>query len=316
MKPYTREIILFILVPFLCFSCDKIIPAPEYFTKNVIIIVIDGARYSETWGDSSFDHIPEMHKHLSTLGCIYTNFYNNGPTYTLAGHAAITTGFYQEIDNSGKEYPQNPSIFQTWNNKYKNESNRSWIISSKDKLQVLASCKQNWWKGNCQPSTNCGINGLGVGSGSRNDSATFRESLNILSENHPNLVLLSYREPDYSGHQGNWKNYLKGISDTDNYLEQLWNFLQNDSIYKGCTTLFVTNDHGRHLDGVLDGFVSHGDACEGCKHVFLFACGPDFKQAKIIDKKRELIDIPATISILLNFKLPAGNGKPMDELFE
>ncbi len=317
MKKISKLYILVSLLFVISYSCNKDHSSPAvYKTKNVIIVVVDGARYSETWGDTTFANIPNMHEKLAAFGCINTNFFNNGPTYTLAGHTAICTGFYQEINNSGNDDPLYPSLFQAWNNKFKNDSTHSWIISSKDKLQVLANCNQNWWTNKYKPSTNCGIDGLGVGSGYRNDSLTFNESLRILNENHPNLVLLSFREPDYSAHLKNWNAYLKGIVNTDEYIYQLWNFIQNDSIYRGTTTLFVTNDHGRHLDDVADGFVSHGDGCQGCKHIFLFASGPDFQQGIILDKKRELIDIPATIEVLLNFEVPNGHGHAMTELFK
>ena len=62
----------------------------DYITKNVIIVVIDGPRYSETWGDSSFSNIPNMKK-ISESGVLYTNFYNNEATYTLPAASRITS---------------------------------------------------------------------------------------------------------------------------------------------------------------------------------------------------------------------------------
>ena len=132
---------------------------------------------------------------------------------------------------------------------------------------------------------------------------------------HPNFVLINFREPDYSGHKNDWYGYLYGIQNSDNYIYNIWKFIESNPHYKGNTTLMVTNDHGRHLDGISDGFKSHGDNCEGCRHINFYATGPDFKQNIICNKKRELIDVSATISELLNFELPDGNGKVMKELF-
>ena len=36
--------------------------------KNVMILVLDGARYSETWGDKSRQHIPQLANVLGDLG--------------------------------------------------------------------------------------------------------------------------------------------------------------------------------------------------------------------------------------------------------
>ena len=277
---------------------------------------MDGPRYSETWGDSTHQYIPRMANDLLPQGVLSTNFYTHGPTYTSAGHTAITTGNYQEINNAGQEIPQYPSYFQYWLKKTNKDSTAAWVIASKDKLSVLADCQDPQWAGKYNPSTNCGINGSGVGSGYRDDSSTFEVTKTVLATYHPQLVLINFREPDYSGHQNNWPNYVNGISDIDEYIYQVWNFIENDSIYKGCTSLFVTNDHGRHLDTVANGFAGHGDNCEGCRHINFFACGPDFKKNLIVDEARGLIDIPATIAYLLNYNFPSGQGKIMHELFE
>jgi len=285
-------------------------PLPD----NIIIIVMDGARYSETWGDSTRKNIPMMSGQLAKHGVVYTNFYNNGPTYTSSGHTSITTGNYQELDNSGNENPDMPSIFQSWNYNFNHTQTDTWVIASKDKLAVLAKCKEPTWMNFFCPSINCGINGLG--SGNRNDSLTYKTTIEILTEYHPKLVLINFMEPDVSGHSGNWKAYLNGITKTDGYINGIWQFLQIDSIYRNNTTLFVTNDHGRHLDGVANGFVSHGDTCEGCRHISLLVCGPNIKEGEIIDTRRELIDIPTTIASMLKFKIGNVDGQIMNEIFK
>ena len=190
----------------------------DYQTKNVIVVVVDGLRYSEGWGDLTHQYIPRMAEILSKDGVVNTHFYNLGDTYTSAGHTSLTTGIYQSIDNSGTELPDNPSFFQYWNQVYDNDQRKSWVITSKDKLAVLADCKNPYWNGQFTPSANCGVDGLGVGSGYREDSLTLKIALKILSEDHPNLVLINFRDPDYSAHTGNWISYIKGIRTTDEYV--------------------------------------------------------------------------------------------------
>lgn len=285
-----------------------------YLTKNIIVIVIDGARYSETWGDTSHQNIPRLAEQLAGSGIINTEFYNNGPTYTMAGHTSITTGFYQEINNAGNEFPKYASFFQYWNAKHNSCNELSWIITSKDKLEVLDNCLDGEFKYRYQTSTNCGINGLA--SGYRHDSITVEVVLDVLQEHSPNLVLVNFREPDYSAHSGSWDNYLNGIKSSDEFAYQIWNYIEQDSSYKGKTSLFITNDHGRHLDSISNGFISHGDNCMGCRHILLYAFGPDFKQGIIVNEQRDLVDITATIAELLSLNMKYGEGKVMEELFK
>jgi hypothetical protein len=315
MKIAKANLVLIIFLGIGFFSCEKDAYNSGYITQNVFVVVIDGPRYSETWGDTTGRNIPYMKK-ISEVGVIYNSFYNNGPTYTLAGHTALTTGYYQEINNAGLELPAFPSMFQYYNRKYSKSKPLSRIFSSKDKLGVLSDCIDSTWNGYFRPLTDCGVNGTGIGSGYRDDSLTFSRTLNILSVEHPRFILLSFREPDNSAHQGNWESYIRGIKKTDEYVYQLWNFIKEDNYYRGKTAMIITNDHGRHLDNISDGFVSHGDTCEGCRHISLLAYGPDFKRGEVINLNRELIDIPATIAGLLRFSMPTGQGVIMKELFK
>ena len=303
-------------------SCSKTpggepqpLPIVDYFTKNVIVVIMDGARYSETWGDSTYAHIPNMGINLANESVVISNFYNNGVTNTVPGHTAITTSFYQEITNDGTQTPDNPSLFQYWVKEIDQDPTNAWVITSKDKLQVLANCEDEDYKGKFIPSNNCGVDGGGVGSGYRNDSLTFNVVKSVIEDHHPNLMLINFKEPDASGHTGNWENYLAGIESVDNYIYELWNIIQSDEIYKDKTTLIVTNDHGRHLDGVSNGFKSHGDDCEGCRHIMFFAIGPDFKAGETSDSSAEQVDIPKTVAELLGFDFPGGEGRVMSELF-
>jgi hypothetical protein len=308
--------ISYILLCFAFVSCTSDhVAQNEYSTKYVIIVVMDGPRYSETWGDSSHQYIPYMDTSLSSSGVINTSFFNDGVTYTTPGHVAITTGYYQSIDNSGNEIPQRPSFFQVWQREKLGTKNESWLVTSKDKLQVLADCQEMGWSGQYMPSVNCGVNGAGVGSGYREDSLTMIEVFNVLNAHQPKVMLINLRDPDYSGHLGDWNTYLNGIRNSDKYIYQLFNYIKTNSTYKGKTTLFVTNDHGRHLDGISGGFVSHGDNCEGCRHIFLYAFGPDFKQGTITSVQRSLVDLHATVLELLGTKSRNTTGTVMKELF-
>ena len=81
------------------------------------------------------------------------------------------------------------------------------------------------------------------------------------------------------------------------------------------TALFITNDHGRHLDGHLDGFVSHGDDCAGCRKIELLAIGPDFRRGVMFDQHRSHIDVAVTCAALLGLTIPGSKGQIMQELF-
>ena len=300
----------------------------EYKTKNIIIVVIDGVRYSESWGDSSHQYTPCFSNEIANFGVVNTEFYNNGVTRTTPGFMAITTGVYQEINNLGKALSKYPSIFQYLIKKESIFKENAWIINSKNKLAVLGNCKNVNWKDKYLPSLDCGMAGVnsatiayafgmaGISSSAifRDDRLTLTRFFNIMSEHRPKLTLLGFVEPDLSGHRGSWDDYLAGIKNTDEYIDEVFRYINNDPYYSGTTTLFITTDHGRHLDGD-GGFYHHGCGCDGCRHLIFFAYGPDFKKG-VINIRRELIDIPATIAEIFQFDAEYIEGEIMYELFK
>src|SRR5690606_25597010 len=250
------------ILAFLFLSCQQepaILPA-EYnhndtrssSTSKVVIIVIDGPRFTETWGDFSKKHIPYFVNYLAPKGVVYNNFYNDGITNTIPGHAAITTGFYQNLDNSGGQFPEQPSMFQAYLNHTRFAPDKAFVITGKAKLSILADCMNLGWRGKFNPS---------VDASDRSDSATYLKAIEIFELHKPHLALVHFKGPDHWGHLGAWKAYIKSIQETDSLANSLWNFLQQDPEYKDKTTLFLTNDHGRHSDNVATGFVGHGDDC-------------------------------------------------------
>lgn len=251
-------------------TCRKDVPVAPFKTRHVVVVTIDGPRWSETWGDSAGHLIPFRHDTLAPLAVRVGDFNNDGFTYTSAGHTALLTGVYQSIANDGSEKPDRPNFLQSWLERTRLPAGKAWMISSKDKIEALMDCEDPGWSGKYIPSNRCGVNGLG--SGYCNDSVTFNRALAVLRDEQPVLTFIHFAEPDVSGHSGNWNNYLAGVRSTDAYLGRIWKYLQSNPEYAGNTTLIVTNDHGRHLDS-FGGFSSHGDNCTGCRHIELIAAG-------------------------------------------
>lgn len=280
-------------------------------TENVVIVVIDGPRYADTWGLSGRPHIPYMAGQLAPQGVFFSNFRNTGPTYTLPGHTAITTGYYQHLDNDGSEGPQKPSIFQHYLAQKGLAPDKACLITSKEKLKALADCRDLDWRGRYNPYTDNGLEGQ-----NRPDAETLQEAMRTLAENQPGLMLVQFLGPDSKGHENNWEGYLQAIQETDSLVNELWTYLQQNEYYQGKTALLITNDHGRHDNSHKDGFSSHGDGCESCAHISLLALGPDFPAGIIIDEAYQQADLTPTIGQLLNIEVPAYDGRPITALLK
>tara|TARA_R110000868_G_scaffold197823_4_gene444025 strand:+ start:287 stop:1255 length:969 start_codon:yes stop_codon:yes gene_type:complete len=264
----------------------------SYLTKNVVILVIDGPRMDDTWNSVTLNTVPNQ-KELLKEGVFFNEFYNNGITKTLSGHAAICTGAYENLINNGLEEPTLPSIFQQFLKSTQLNPKKAPIITSKLKLATLGNCRSFQFRNSYLPE---------VMAADREDSVTFKFSKEFFTVNEPRLSLIHFKGPDIAGHHNDWNQYLANIKIADQYAKELWEFLQTQDFYKDQTTLFITNDHGRHSDDISNGFQNHGDKCEGCRHISLLALGPDFTPGTVINKSYEQIDLAPTIATLLNFE--------------
>jgi len=279
--------------------------AEAFKTRNVVIVVADGERYTETWGDPKHENIPELSM-IAAEGVVFTNCRNLGITLTVPAHAAMLTGCYdRDLDNKGESSASRPSIFQRWLKNAQAPTGSAWIITSKAKLSVLANTTDVEWTDHYMPSVDCL---------DRPDKDTIPMVLAILKRDHPRLLLVNFSNPDRAGHAGKYKNYLQAIRDVDGYMAQIWEFLKEDPFYARQTAFFLLNDHGRHtkMDSKSWG---HGCNCDGCSHIMLFAAGPDFKKGIVAGEPVEQIDVPATVARLLNLKLPDSKGKVLKSVF-
>lgn len=308
-----KRLVFFLLLLICACQRDKAAENfPQFETKKVIIVVIDGVRWSESWGDSTRANIP-VRDSLLQYGVLITNFRNNGVTLTNPGHTAICTGNYDPIANDGTELPHFPGLLQTYV-KYTRRNSSAWVTSSKDKLWVLA--KTSYFGFDAYPvNIDCGVNGDGTG-GYRPDSITYQHILEQLNTGSPEVMIVNFKDPDVKAHQGDSSGYIAAIQQTDEYIGGIVAFLNQHPAYQNRTTLIVTNDHGRHLPGIADGYISHGDGCDGCRHIEFFVLSPDFKQGVSLPVMREQIDISQTVAYLLHLPWMHGKGKVMHELFK
>ncbi len=106
------------------------------------------------------------------------------------------------------------------------------------------------------------------------DVFTHYAALENLKIRKPRVQYISYGETDEWAHAGNYKNYLDAAHQFDQWLQDIWNYIQNDPQYKDKTTLFITTDHGRG-DKNKNQWTSHGSSIPGAGEIWFAAIGPD-----------------------------------------
>lgn len=285
-----------------------IIPCFGYQTEQVVLVIIDGLRYTEGLGDPSHTYVPNMYA-LSQQGAIIEPFLNDGYTYTSRAIPAIWCGAWTEIltfndpscGGQQNNYSELPTVFEYFRRQLSRPQSDCVYV-----LKDLCSWKASFYTGygpdywplyHTEGST---------------DLDVWHEAEDILTNDQPSFMMLYFAEVDHAGHTGDWSYYTSSITIADSIVGMVWDLIQNSSFYAGTTTMFVTNDHGRHTSD----WTGHGCSCDGCRTIQLLALGPDIQQGLVSTTSRTLRDITPTIGELLGFEAEYSTGEAFVEIFD
>ena len=272
--------------------------------RHVVIVVVDGARFSETFGDSTLANVPRQGLDLAAQGYRGASW-NAGVTTTVPGHAAILSGAYQPLANDGSERPHLPLLFEYYRAATGAPRSQAWFLADKPKLDVMSNSDH--------PDYGDSL-GASVDVDCPTDSAVVARAEAVLLAERPALLAMDLAQTDIVAHTGDWEGYLAALQRADSLIYDLWLTIRSDTALAERTALFVTNDHGRH-DDEHGGFVSHGCGCDGCCRVQLLALGPGFRTDVVSPLLWQPVDIAPTIGALLGFATPLATGRVMTDLF-
>jgi hypothetical protein len=104
------------------------------------------------------------------------------------------------------------------------------------------------------------------------DFYTYEAARAFAEEHHPRVLYISLNATDKAGHHGSYQEYLDAANRLDTWLADIWNFIQNDPVYAGRTSLVVTTDHGRGRGG---NWKFHKPWIPGANAIWFAVMGPD-----------------------------------------
>lgn len=278
-------------------------------SDKLMIVIIDGARYTETFGDPSHQYIPEMWE-LSAQGSMVGEFRNDGTTYTSRAIPALWCGAWTDIfdtvyNGSSTSYAMLPTIFEY----FRKDKN----APSSDCYYILEYIQDLWLPSFDEDyGTDFWPQFHSEGS---SDSDVAEQTEWVMDNYHPHFLWVYLADVDHAGHSGNWNEYTSAILSADQVVGQLWEKIQSDIFYQNTTTMIVTNDHGRH-DDQHGGFENHGCNCEGCRHIMFLALGPDVKANFISSQSRVLPDMAVTASYILGINPAKATGEVITEILD
>jgi hypothetical protein len=280
----------------------------SYKTRNVIVAVMDGVRYSETFGDKNRGLIPNLAA-MEKEGTLLTSVRIAGPgvSVTRQGHSTIASGTWQTIALAGARMTR-PSFFEYARNELGWKESDCWAIFGKGMYSFACYSSFPAYGRDYKPSFVNSIGEKEIG----NDDLVLERLFKAIDQDKPRLIFVNFGVTDHIAHVSSFEEYQEAIRRCDQAFGKLWQKVQSTPGYKDETTVFFTNDHGRHdskANMPQNGFSGHGDQCNGCRHIMMLAVGPDVKRGAVVEKEVQQIDICPTVGELLGFQTPLSDGK-------
>lgn len=308
-------------------------PATDDVDSAVIVLVLDGVRTQESFGDGPSDAagtehpselLPETWARLMPYGVRATAALNIGATVTAPSHAALVTGrrlafgnYELEDEDPGHYRPELPSLIEALRHQQGLARQRVAVIANTVLVKPISHSL--WPMDGYTHGADFGIvydEDFEVDVPARDDAPVLEALKAQLTRDQPRFVLANLHQADRSGHYGDRGAYPSAVASLDEELAGFWEWLQAQPAYAGDTWLFVTADHGRHTDYNSDPpWKLHGDGCWGCRSVPLVVLGPGVKAGQDVDTPVLTADLGATVAALLEVELPWREGRVAGELF-
>jgi hypothetical protein len=275
--------------------------------RHVFLVIIDGARYSETLGDPLGRYIPRIRK-LAQQGVVVDTMINDSVTVTARAIPAIWSGSWSTphdttVNGLKNQYATAPTVWEYYR--------KSRGADSTHAMYIMVWLSTPWIQ-SFHPQYGPSYWPWYVLQGS-SDLDVWQNAKTKLQTYHPELAVIYLADVDAAPARG-WSAYTQAIITADSIVGMIWDYIGSDPVLRNSTTLLVTNDHGRHLDGVQNGFVSHGDGCWGCRHIMFLGVGSGMPKGTHTAIRRTIPDITPTIGSLLGFPTPYATGKTMIEI--
>jgi len=307
----------------------------------VVIIVIDGARveesfgdetsfgggYSDAWNGPTEEIMPQCRERLLPAGALVQPGYATGLPLTMPAHMDLLQGARRSLgapplgDGPGRYRPDLPLLHELISEQYGVAAEDLVLMGNTVHLQGidhsnypgLGVAHSGTWQ---MISDGSAPDTAGEESPANFDTVVLARTRQAL-EDGATMVLANLHMVDRSGHNSP-KEHPEYIQTVDEPITELWSWVQSDrSGVADRTLMVIVSDHGRHRFFVDEApWTGHGDDCSGCHEIPILLLGPGIAQGIVSSSPYILEDISQTAAWMLGVDMPHGTGLVMEDLLE
>lgn len=253
--------------------------------------------------------------------------------FSYPGYSEILTGQSHDDVVNSNDFGQNPypSVLDFLHRKLKLDANQVAAFGSWDAFARIATSKPGSFLVNAGYKaydsddreiallSRIQTQTLSPWNGVRFDYYTTRFALAHMKKFRPRVMYIALDETDDWAHNKNYERVLDALKQTDDFLKELWDFVQADPAYKSKTHIVITVDHGRGAD--TTDWSDHGEDVPEAQYIWMAFISPavpirgEWENSQTIYQNQ----VAATLSRFLNLDYSEQNreaGKPVERLFK
>lgn len=258
---------------------------------------------------------------------------SNRHRFSYPGYSEILTGRANDkvIDSNSKIYNPNPTILEFLKSELNLSDRKVAAFASWDAMNFIVRSRDDAFFSNAgfeayesadpllRASSASQFETTTPWDSVRHDHYTFQFAMDYLERERPRVMFLSLGETDDWAHDKRYDRVIQAIHRSDQYFEQLWNWLQSQEDYRDQTTVLFATDHGRGDNQFNWG--SHNDKLPGAAYVWMAAIGNGVAKRGNLKPSAEFSQnqIAATMCYALRIepnKYHSEIGKPLELFFK
>jgi len=295
--------------------------------ERAVIIVLDGARLEETFGEGESDAfggpssevLPRINEGLRPLGGVAAPAYVTGTTFTSSAHADLLTGVRQYYANLGASegyglrQPDYPTIFEHLRQQRDLQAEQAVLVANTEILGDLTYSHAPGFGSALGGTFRHITEAQDISASARTDAPVLTGLLQSIESLGAIFALGNLHQIDRAGHSNT--DYADHVADVDGPVVKFWSDLREAERQGADLPLVVVlADHGRHrfIDHE-DPWQDHGCSCSGCREVPLLVLGPGIESGTIASQPYLLEDVTHTLAWLLGVSMPYSTGLALDE---
>jgi len=144
-------------------------------------------------------------------------------------------------------------------------------------------------------------------------------AIEYLKTEQPKILYIAYGTTDTWAHAGKYRYYLDAAHQIDEWIGEIWAYVQHHPAYKDKTALLITVDHGRG-DKVKSEWISHGSEIEGADETWFAVMGPGIAPKGEIEEDMQLYQKQLTQTMArilgITFKADHPIADPVEVIWE